>query len=85
MSEEPDVGARIRALLAGLGPGPEGETVPPEVAARLDETLARLVAERSEDQQEAVGADVVPLRRRWLPRLTAAAAAVIVLGVAGVT
>jgi hypothetical protein len=85
MSEEPDAEARVRALLAGLGSGPDGETVPPDVAARLDETLARLVAERSEDQQEAVGADVVPLRRRWLPRLTASAAAVIVLGVAGVT
>lgn len=44
MSEQPEADAHIRALLAELGSGPDGETMPPEVAARLDDTLARLVA-----------------------------------------
>jgi hypothetical protein len=82
--------------------------MPAEVAARLDDTLARLVAERETipaqaaaetrgDSSRALGrdpgrdrgpqrapsGDVVPLRRRRLPRLAAAAAAVVVLGVGG--
>ena len=81
----------IRALLAELGSGPDGEPIPPEVEARLDETLALLVAERGraaggpgEDEvHESTPDNVVPLRRRWLPRAGAAAAAVIVLGVGG--
>src|SRR5215213_3032580 len=74
---------RIRALLADLGSpqAPDAASMPPEVAARLDETLAGLVAERS---TEAVPANVLPLRRRWVQRGAAAAAAVIVLGVGGV-
>lgn len=44
-SEEPEQ-ERIRALLAELGTGGRGEPVPPDVAARLDDTLAGLVAER---------------------------------------
>jgi hypothetical protein len=81
--------AHIRALLAELGSGPDGETMPPEVTARLDDTLARLLAERGiaagDDESGAEDVDnVVPLRRRWLPRATAAAAAVIVLGAGGV-
>jgi hypothetical protein len=89
--------AQIRALLAELGSGPDGEPMPPEVSARLDDTLARLVAERSADQSEEGPGDpaedgaaaegtgtVVPLRRRWGSRVTAAAAAVIVLGAGGV-
>ena len=92
--------ARIRALLAELGSGPDGRPMPPEVAARLDDTLARLVAERAgspdsipdssadstqdrEDHASAAG-NVVPLRRRWVPRVTAAAAAVVVLGAGSV-
>jgi hypothetical protein len=85
-----DQDAHIRALLAELGSGPDGETMPPEVTARLDDTLARLVAERGtaaaddESGAEELDNNVVPLRRRWLPRATAAAAAVIVLGAGGV-
>ncbi len=79
----------IRALLAELGSGPTGQTMPPEVAARLEDTLARLVAERSpEDAGETdqpVVDTVVPLRRRWLARTAAAAAAVIVVGLGGIT
>jgi hypothetical protein len=93
--DEPEADAHIRALLAELGSGPDGRSMPPEVAARLDDTLARLVAERgagdeNEPEPETEpGVDdlpdnVVPLRRRWLPALTAAAAAVVVLGVGGV-
>jgi hypothetical protein len=74
----------IRALLAELGTAPDA-SMPPEVAARLDETLAGLVAERSEGEGAASADDtVVPLRRRWAPRLAAAAAAVIVIGAGGV-
>jgi hypothetical protein len=95
MSEQPEADAHIRALLAELGSGPDGETMPPEVAARLDDTLARLVAERA-DAGESPGdapddapdsqrtGSVVPLRRRWVSRMTTAAAAVIVLGAGGV-
>jgi len=83
--------ARIRALLAELGSGPDGEPIPPEVEARLDDTLAMLVAERgrtgvSADQHgdEPATDNVVPLRQRWLPRAAVAAAAVIVLGTGSV-
>ena len=86
---DPAQDARIRALLAELGSGPDGEPLPPEVAARLDDTLALLVAERSRaggarPEDETTAANVVPLRRRWLPRAAVAAAAVIVLGAGGV-
>jgi hypothetical protein len=95
---DPDQDAEIRALLAELGSGPDGEAMPPEVAARLEDTLALLVAERGREGMTAAAADssaesteesngtgnVVPMRRRWVPRLAAAAAAVIVLGAGGV-
>ena len=88
---DPEQDAEIRALLAELGSGPDGEEMPPEVAARLEDTLALLVAEREReemaaaaDSSEEVTGNVVPMRRRWLPRLAGAAAAVIVLGAGGV-
>ncbi len=99
MSEESEMSeqdAHIRALLAELGSGPEGEALPPAVADRLDDTLARLVAEREQGgpaptpedatvaDEDSGGASVLPMRRRWVPRATAAAAAVVVLGVGGV-
>lgn len=77
--QDPEQEERVRALLADLGSAPEAASMPPEVAARLDETLAGLVAEREE-----TAADVVPLRRRWAPRAAAVAAAVIVIGAGGV-
>lgn len=81
----------IRDLLAELGSAADGRRMPSEVAARLDTTLARLVAEREtgaptpEREDESRPGSVVPLRRRWLPRATAAAAAIIVVGAGGVT
>jgi len=83
---DPDQDARIRALLAELGSGPDGEPIPAEVEARLDDTLAMLVAERgrAELPEEESADNVVPLRRRWLPRAAVAAAAVIVLGAGSV-
>ena len=88
VTSDPEQDARIRALLAQLGSGPDGEPIPPEVEARLDDTLALLVAERGraarghgDVEEEATSDNVVPLHRRWLPRAAAAAAAVIVLGV----
>jgi hypothetical protein len=80
LNDEPELSpedeARIQRLLADAAATPE-ETMPPDVAARLDETLAGLVAERDHPT-------VVPMRRRWPRGLTAVAAAVIVLGVGGV-
>jgi hypothetical protein len=77
----PEEDARVRALLADLDVGLDAR-LPPEVAARLDDTLAGLVAER-EPAAEPV-AEVVPLRARWLPAAAAAAAVVVVLGGVGV-
>lgn len=69
--------ADITALLAGAR---VSDPLPAEVAARLDETLAELTADRR------VPVEVVALasRRRRAPRLLAAAAAVVVLGGAAV-
>ena len=49
----PEQDAEIRALLAELGSGPDGEEMPPEVAARLEDTLALLVAERGREEMAA--------------------------------
>ena len=47
---------------------PTPRAMPPEVAARLDETLAGLVAEREQSSDASeTPANVVPLRRRWTP------------------
>jgi hypothetical protein len=90
VASDPEQDARIRALLAELGSGPDGEPIPPEVEARLDDTLALLVAQRGGAaggegplEDESTSDNVVPMRRRWLPRAGVAAAAVIVLGVGG--
>ena len=80
---DPEQEQRIRALLADLGTSPDAATMPPEVAARLEETLAELVAKHPMAAETSSDV-VVPLRRRWAPRAAAAAAAVIVLGVGGV-
>lgn len=77
---------RVRGLLADLGSSARTEPLPADVAARLDDTLAGLVAERGAaavaEEHTATG-QVVPMRPRWMPRVVAAAAAVIVLGLAG--
>ncbi len=83
---DPGDEARIRALLADLGEGPDAASMPPDVSSRLDATLAGLVAERAEvptGSEEPAGT-VVPLRRRWASRAAVAAAAVIVVGAGGV-
>ena len=80
---DPQQEEQIRALLAENTAGP----MPADVAARLDDTLAGLVAEREagnlSDERTATG-QVVPLRPRWMPRIAAGAAAVIVLGLGGI-
>ena len=65
----------LRALLAGAR---VTESMPDDVAARLDATLVSLQAERA-----AESAVVVPLRRR-VGRVLVAAAAVVVIGAGGV-
>lgn len=70
----------LRALLATTrATGP----VPDEVAARLDDTLASLQAERAAGAAPGT-AVVVPLRRRLAPRLLVAAAAVVVIATGSV-
>lgn len=59
---------RVRRLLADCGPEP----LPPEVAARLDDTLAALVAERA--GAERLSPQPKRARRRWPTVLVAAAA-----------
>ena len=75
--------AWVRDLLADA----RVTTPPPdEVVARLDESLAALVAERTRSglpAEDEPAATVVPLRRRLGPRLAAAAAAVIVVAAGG--
>lgn len=79
-----------RALRAARHDAP----VPDEVAARLDDRLAELVAERSSSVEpspvvdpapkvEPVETTVIPLRRRRWPAVLAAAAAVTAVGLAG--
>jgi hypothetical protein len=67
----------LRAFLADAR---ATEPMPADVAARLDETLASLQAERAAPAP-VVPAPVVPLRRRLAPVLAAAAVAVVVGGV----
>ncbi|MEO5651406.1 MAG: hypothetical protein ABIN79_09560 [Marmoricola sp.] len=74
---------RVRALLAEQGSSATDEQIPPEVADRLEDTLALLAAERAAEVQVEGGGRVVPLRRRWLPRTLVAAAAVVVLAAGG--
>ncbi|HEY6932182.1 MAG TPA: hypothetical protein VI452_02185 [Marmoricola sp.] len=83
--------AEIRALLADLGA--REPATPPEVAARLDDTLAGLVADRTAASgRRTVRRRVVPASsqrpsgadRRWASRLLAAATVVAVLGGLGI-
>ena len=71
---------RVRRVLAASAPGPAA--MPDEVAARLDDVLAQLVADRATgvDSDDAGGTDELARRRRarW-PRLLVAAASVAVL------
>lgn len=70
-----------RLLAAAGGPPPE---LPHDVAARLDDVLAGLVADRETEPlpaDEVAGVtELAPRRRRW-PQLLVAAAAVSVLGI----
>jgi hypothetical protein len=76
---DPEQEQHLRALLADLGSTGDGaDPLPADVAARLEETLGELVAQRETAQ-------VTDPRRRWRPRLVAAAAAVTVLGLGGLT
>lgn len=77
----------VRRLLAEAGKDPG--TVPDDVVARLDDTLAGLVAERADGAEPSPAAATAPTavsglaerrRRRW-PRVLVAAAAVSVISI----
>lgn len=80
----PEQEEQVRRVLAGA---PAAGPMPPEVAARLDKTLAGLVAERRAAGDSTDSSEPAPLTdlesrrrtRRW-PRLLVAAASVSVLG-----
>lgn len=75
---DPEQEQRLRALLADLGSSGDGaEPLPDDVALRLDEALAGLVAERVDAPSRA------PSHSRWRQRLAVAAVAVVVLGLGG--
>ena len=58
MSDEHDAQERVRRLLGAAADPAEGERIPDEVAARLDDALAGLVAERAGTGEElGTGAD----------------------------
>ena len=78
---------RALAAAAEAETGEESESVPPDVAARLDHVLAELVQGRSQSARTApVQPDEVAARRRrkW-PNVLVAAAAVAVIAAAGGT
>ncbi|MET3961949.1 hypothetical protein ABIE44_001883 [Marmoricola sp. OAE513] len=83
--QEPDFDDAAHDALRGLlADARADEPLPPDVAARLDATLAGLVAARVAEEVEAVNT-VVPLRRKPLaPRLLGAAAAIVLVGGIGV-
>jgi hypothetical protein len=70
--------AEVSRLLAAVSGPRSAEPMPPEVATRLDDVLAGLVAERA--TAPAGVTDLAPRRRRRWPALLAAAAAVSVVG-----
>ena len=70
-----DEDAAVRRLLADAG-GPV--PTPPDVVARLDATLARLVAEREDERPQEATVTPLALRRRRWPKVLLAAAAVVV-------
>jgi hypothetical protein len=69
--------AAVRRLLADAG-GPV--PTPPDVVARLDATLSRLVAERDAEGTEQATVTPLAVRRRRWPKVLLAAAAVVVAG-----
>lgn len=84
-NEQPDglTDEDVRRLLADAHLGPDAEAVPDDVALRLDDVLAGLVAERS--QADAGVTPLEPRRRsrtrRWLVAAVGVAAAVVLGGV----
>lgn len=70
--------AEVSRLLAAVSRPRSAEPMPPEVATRLDDVLAGLVAERA--STPAGVTDLASRRRRRWPALLAAAAAVSVVG-----
>lgn len=68
---------RLRRLLAEAR---HDEPVPPEVAARLDDTLAQLESERAHASAMAEVGELAARRRRNAARLLLVAAAVVVAG-----
>lgn len=77
----PEQDVALRRLLADAR---QDEPMPEDVALRLDDVLAGLVAERAEEADDAGGSErptVVPLRRRRWPKVLVAAASVCAIGI----
>ena len=77
----PEQEEQVRRALRATARGDEPATMPPEVAARLDDVLAELTASRAE---HPVHDDELARRRhrRW-PNVLVAAASVVVIALAG--
>lgn len=82
MTESSDLSPQQDAVRRLLAEARHDEPTPPEVVARLDETLAQLRAERSEAASTAPVVDLAARRRRVIGAGVMAAAAVVVAGVA---
>ena len=82
MTESPDVTPQQDAVRRLLAEARHDGPTPPEVVARLDETLATLRAERSEAAGTTPVIDLAARRRRLIGAGVLAAAAVVVAGVA---
>ena len=85
--EEEQVRRALAATAAAERPA-DGERVPPEVAARLDDVLAELVEGRRPAAERHAGLGDLAARRRtarrWPGLLVAAAAVVVVVGAGGI-
>ncbi|MDR7253058.1 hypothetical protein J2X46_002043 [Nocardioides sp. BE266] len=82
MTDSPDLTPEQDAVRRLLADARHDGPTPPEVVARLDETLAALVADRSTPAPQAPVVDLASRRRRRIGTGVLAAAAVVVAGVA---
>jgi hypothetical protein len=78
----PEQEEQVRRALQAAAHGDEPATIPPEVAARLDDVLAELTAPRG-GELPVTDDDLARRRQRRWPNVLVAAAAVVVIALAG--